>query len=204
MIEFNLVKTQGMFSPVYTLLMRKRINIDTKDNAQILQSALDFLKENHDTLVAALSDQDFVEKIMAADSTTMDEFMSIKYILTQSGLDVLVNEVAELEINPEDIEEGTNEYSLIDNLTNGTFKLATKVVLPDESSNLSMVYEKLTGLYNFFNTPVTSNYRNPLTVQLGQLKRIEETVGVASTQITSYINSVLEYLGKSIILITNE
>jgi len=193
-----------MFSPVYTLLMRKRINIDTKDNAQILQSALDFLKENHDTLVAALSDQDFVEKIMAADSTTMDEFMSIKYILTQSGLDVLVNEVAELEINPEDIEEGTNEYSLIDNLTNGTFKLATKVVLPDESSNLSMVYEKLTGLYNFFNTPVTSNYRNPLTVQLGQLKRIEETVGVASTQITSYINSVLEYLGKSIILITNE
>lgn len=202
MLEINLVKCQGPFSPVYTLISRERIVAN--DAGDIIDAAMNFLKANSDTLAAGLADTDLVARIMNAKDVTIDSFMSLKFILAQAGMDVLVHQVAELEVGKDGIADGTNEYNVIDNLTDGIAKIATKVVVPSNSSNLGEVYDKICNLYNFFNTELLKSYKNPLEGQLSQLKRIESAVGVSSNQITTYLNSILEYLGKSIILISND
>lgn len=202
-IELNLVSNQSIFSPVYTLIARERKLVN--DDSEVITAICEFISDNITSFDAALSDKELVSRLQNLDQISIVDFYSIKFMLANSGLDILVNSVAELEVNADQIPEGMLEYNVVDNIaTNQSFvKPSSKIVLDADSSDLHQVYSEIVSGFGFFQTPILSGYRNPLTANLDLLKQTEVAIGVAPTSITTYINSVLEYLGKSIILIQN-
>lgn len=202
-IELNLVRNQNIFSPVFNLITRKRVVVE--DNTGVMEEICKFLNENVVTFDAALADKELVSKLQRISEMGISDFYSLKFILANSGLDILVHKVAEMAPNEEVVPDGMLEYNVIDDFdpTGSFIKSASKIVVSDESSDLYEVYKRIIEGYDFFTSDLCSGYQNPLTTNLDLIKQTEQAIGVAPSSITTYINSVLEYLGKSLIVIQN-
>lgn len=202
-VELNLIKNQGIFIPVYTLISRERFNVDD-DN--IMTTICQFIRDNASVFDAALSDKELVTKLTTIESISVSELMSLKYCLASAGMDLLVNQVAEEEVNPDSIPEGIAEYNIIDDLDveQGFVKFSTKVTTDQDTSSMSDVYGKIIEIFDYFSTPLTASCENPLKENMDTLLVTEKSIGRAPESVTTYINSVLEYLGKRIILIQND
>lgn len=202
-IELNLVFSQGIYASVFSLLARQRTKIESTEDT--MAAVLKFLNDNSEVLRDTLSDEDLINRIISTEFLTISEFMSLKYLLASSGVDVLVYEVADLEVDPESIPEDQTEYMIINDLdiTNGV-KLASKFVVPSKEIDLYSVYAKAIEVGNFFTTELTKGYKNPLLNALSTLKQSEQLLGNSPVGITTAIESMLKYLGISIVAITNQ
>lgn len=202
-VEINLVNSNAVFGNVYSLIARDRK--ECEGNSEIMGYIISFIKENITIFDAALSDKDLVTKMNNLEAMTISEFYSLKFILAQSGIDILVHQVAEMEVNATEIPQGKIEYSVIDNLDYEPvfIRTASKIVVDDDNSNLSTVYGRVIEAYDYFNSELTNGYSNPLMTNLEVVKKMEQALGVSPTSITSYINSVFQYLGKDFMVITN-
>jgi hypothetical protein len=124
-------------------------------------------------------------------------------LLASFGLDILVFSVAEEEVNPSEVEDGTTEYNVIDELdsTPSFVRRSSKVVVSNEAGDLHTVYSKVIEGFGFFNSELTAGFNNPLTRNLNVLTQAETLMGVSPVPVATEINSILEYLGKKIIAI---
>lgn len=198
-LEINLVFSKSIYSNAFTLIARERTEIT--DDEQALIKIADFIKDHIDSFDAAIPDKDIINRLQTVEFTTISEFFSLKFLIANFGLDILVNLVSELEVNPDTISENTIEYNIIDMFdANPSFiKYASKVVTTSESGDMYTVYSKVVDGFGFFNSPLTEGFNNPLNTALSTLKKSEELIGVSPVSITTQINSILEYLGKRII-----
>lgn len=204
LLELNLVKNRDIFTPMFTSIARGRKAVTTGDEA--LAAMCKFISANIATFDAALADKALVTKLQGLSSMTVNEFYSLKYVLANAGIDLLMYFVADEEVNGDEIPQGMMEYNVVDynDVQFGFIPVASKINASTESMNMSQVYQRIIDMFGFFQTELTSDYINPLKTNLDLLKRTEEAMGVSPTNITSYINSVLEYLNKELVLITTD
>lgn len=200
-IEFSLVYSESFPARVFSLMMRSRIVANNDE--EILDGVCKFVTENIEQFDQVLIDKDMVNRLKNLQLTTISELYSLKYLLAQSGLDILIHQVAELEINADGIEEGGEEVIVVNNLdaTSAIARPAAKIHHNEADDSKSALYSKIVDMYGFFSTDLTAGFKNPFTSLLDQLKRINDSIGVSPESFIIPIESTLEYLGKSIIVI---
>lgn len=203
-LELNLVMNQGIYSPVFKILDRKRV--ENYESTYVMKLIADFIKGNDAILNNWLSDKDLVNRLSnVTEDMTVTEFMSIKYLLADAGLDILVYTVADMEVNENDIPEGEFEFNVVDDysISESFIRNSTKISLKDE--NYYELYARIQDMYSFFELGSLAGYSvNPLRKSLDALRITSESMGVTPISLTNEINSILEYLGKKLILITND
>jgi len=204
-IEVNLVgNDQIVFANLFDLRARKRYQV--QDDAEAMAKIVEFLKDNISVIDATIADKSLVTRLQSIETLSINDFLSLKFILAQSGIDILAYTVAEEEVNPELIDNGIYEYNIVDVLypENSFLRRATKVAVSQESSHLSDVYKRIQEIYEFFESDLLSDYKNPISAQIDTIKQTEELIGRTPDGLTTFVNSVFEYMGKQIILITAE
>lgn len=203
-LELNLVMNQGIYSPVFRILDRKRV--ENYESTYVMKLIAEFIRGNDAILNNWLSDKDLVNRLSnVTDDMTVTEFMSIKYLLAEAGLDILVYTVADMEVNDTDIPVGEFEFNVVDDysVSESFIKNSTKISLKEE--NYYELYARIQDMYSFFELGSLAGYsNNPLRKSLDALKITAESMGVTPISLTNEINSTLEYLGKKLILITND
>lgn len=203
-IEINLVGNYGqVFTNYFELRSRKRVQVE--NDSEIMKAIAEFIVENISDIDAAISDRGLSSRLSNLAELSINDYLSLKFLLAQSGLDILTNIVGEQEVNSEGIDKGILEYNIIDtNYPEESFlHRATKVVTTQESSHISDVYSKIQEVYEFFDTPIFDGYENPMKKQIDLVKETETLIGKSPEGSTMFINSVLDYMGKRIILIIN-
>lgn len=201
-VELNLVFSQNIYSTVFTLVNRSRVS--AADNSEVLRAIEAFIRENLDSFNTAIIDKDVVNRLQDVQFNTVSDFYSLKFMLASYGMDILVNSVAELEQDAEGIDPSIIEYNVIDEISwNNTFvRSASKITMPsDGSGKLSEVYSKIIEGYGLFTGAAVEGFKNPLVQDMELLKQSEDLMGVTPSPVTSDINSIMEYLGKKIIVI---
>lgn len=201
-LELNLVKTQSIYSKVGSLLDRRRVLVGNDSEAMAAISS--FIADNTETFDAALSNKALVSQLQDLKNLTIDELYSLKYVFASSGIDLIIMAVSDIEVNENMIPEGIIEYNVIDNLNNVSnfIKFATKIPVSSEGGVLTEMYSKVVEIHGLFEGDLFQGFQNPLEAQIGILRQTEQALGVTPSSITTYLNSVLEYLGKDIYVIT--
>lgn len=203
LLELNLVKNQGVYSQVFTSLARKRVLVENDTDA--LSEVCKFIRENLDTFDAALTNKALISQLETIEMMTIDDFSCFRFMIANAGLDILIFGVSDVETNEEGVPEGYTEYNVIDNnqCLSSFIKFCTKVVADNDTPSFGKLYSTVVGMYGFFQGELFTGFRNPLTTQLQVITESEEKLGVAPSASTQYLNSVLQYLGKDIIVITD-
>lgn len=201
-MELNLVKNQGIYSQVFSLLARKRVLAE--NDTDVLTEVCNFIRENLDIFDAALTNKALIGKLENIEMLTIDEFHCLKYVIANSGIDILLFGVSDVEVGADGIPEGNNEYNVIDNnlCLTSFVKFCTKVLADSKTSNFGKVYSTIADMYGFFEGELFTGFRNPISTQLQVINEAEKLLGVAPTSSTQYLNSILDYLGKNVIVIT--
>lgn len=202
-LELTLVKSQRTFSNIFDFVARQRYEIN--DDNEVMASVLKFIGSNMEIIASATKGNEISDHLRHAQSMNMDEFMSLRFFLSSKfGIDILMWCVAEAEVNPSSIGDGTYEYNVLDENygTTGYTKLASKIIVPSETMNLAKVYDKIVDMYGLFEGPIFQGNDNVLKSDIQTLKEIESLTGELPTQITQHINSILEFTGKRLIVIS--
>lgn len=202
-LELNLVKNTGIYDKVFTLLSRTRVKVS--NDSEVMSSILTFIGENINVFDSVFSDKGFVDRLESLDILTNEHLFGLKFIMAQSGIDLIFYTVSDDEDNPVDIPEGMIEYISINNIhsTSLITKFATKFVMSESNLKVSEVYKTMNEIYDNFGGELLSDLMNPIQSQIQFLERDENYIGVTPTSITNYLNSVFNYLGKDLIVITN-
>jgi hypothetical protein len=202
-LELNLVKNTGIYDKVFTLLSRTRVKVS--NDSEVMSSILSFIGENINVFDSVFSDKGFVDRLENLDTLTNEHLFGLKFIMAQSGIDLIFYTVSDDEDNPVDIPEGMIEYISINNIhsTSLITKFATKFVMSESNLKVSEVYKTMNEIYDNFGGELLSDLMNPIQSQIQFLERDENYIGVTPTSITNYLNSVFNYLGKDLIVITN-
>ncbi len=202
-LELNLVKNTGIYDKVFTLLSRTRVK--ASNDSEVMSSILTFIGENINVFDSVFSDKGFVDRLETLDTLTNEHLFGLKFIMAQSGIDLIFYTVSDDEDNPVDIPEGMIEYISINNIhsTSLITKFATKFVMSESNLKVSEVYKTMNEIYDNFGGELLSDLMNPIQSQIQFLERDENYIGVTPTSITNYLNSVFNYLGKDLIVITN-
>jgi hypothetical protein len=202
-LELNLVKNAGIYDKVFTLLSRTRVKVS--NDSEVMSSILAFIGENINVFDSVFSDKGFVDRLESLDTLTNEHLFGLKFIMAQSGIDLIFYTVSDDEDNPVDIPEGLLEYISINSIhsTSLITKFATKFVMSESSLKVSEVYKTMNEIYDNFGGELLSDLMNPIQSQIQFLERDENYIGVTPTSITNYLNSVFNYLGKDLIVITN-
>jgi len=201
-LELNLVKNQGVYSQVFSLLARKRVPAET--DTEVLTEVCNFIRENLDIFDAAVTNKALISQLEKIDMMTIDEFSCFKFVIANSGIDLLIFGVSDVEVDSDGVPAGKIEYNVIDNnqCLTSFVKFCTKVLADDKTSDFGDVYKNIIDMYGFFSGELFTGFRNPLSTQLQVINESERLLGVAPASSTQYVNSILEYLGKNVIVIT--
>lgn len=202
-LELNLVKNTGIYDKVFTLLSRTRVK--ASNDSEVMSSILAFIGENINVFDSVFSNKGFVDRLESLDTLTNEHLFGLKFIMAQSGIDLIFYTVSDDEDNPVDIPEGVLEYISINDIhsTSLITKFATKFVMSESGLKVSEVYKTMNEVYDNFGGELLSDLMNPIQSQIQFLERDENYIGVTPTSITNYLNSVFNYLGKDLIVITN-
>lgn len=201
-LELNLVKTQSIYSRVSSSIARQRTLINNESEA--MSAIMSFIADNIEIFDAALSNKALVNQLQNLTDLTIDEFSSLKFMLASNGLDILAWAISDNELNEVEVPDGILEYNVVDrnNSLMSFLEFSTKINISEESSTLADMYQRIVDMYGLFEGDLFVGYLNPLSSQVQVLRQTEQTLGVTPNAITTYLNSVLEYLGKEIYVIT--
>lgn len=202
-LELNLVKSQSIYAKAFSILARKRVLVGNDTEAMAAIEA--FIAENIDIFDAAMTNKAMVSQLQNLKDLTIDTLYSLKFMMAASGIDLIFFSVSDAESDGDGISDGIVEYNVIDNLnaSSNFIKFATKLPVSENGGNLAEVYKRIIDMFGFFEGDLFTGYTDPLKTQLEILSQTEKALGVTPSAITSYLNSVLEYLGKDLIVIMN-
>lgn len=199
-LEISLVSTDSIYGSVFTLLNRKRYTSENLSGADAIDYALDFLSENINTLDAILVDKNLINIISSKQTLSIMDFLSLKFMMAQSGVDVLMYAVADNEVNQESIPNNIREYNILDNtsMIEGFIPTVIKYSVDEISGNIGDVYSRMLTTYNPFNKTIFGNTKNPIEANVNTLINAEKVSGNIVEGLVVSINSLFLYLGKTI------
>lgn len=202
-LEVNLIKVPSVAGKMGTFLGRNRYSCN--NDTEALDAINKFISENMDTITAVIIDPK-LNGILTEGNLTINDLMCIKYLLSLKGLDLWYWYVSDSETNATGIEPDTFEYNVVDelNLYNSSFiPFCTKVNQLISDMKISAVYSKIIDIYGLFQGTKFNGIHNPLKNTIDSMKGSETALGTVPGTLTTYTNSVLEYLGKNIKVITD-
>lgn len=199
-LELNLVRTDTGEGTVYTLLNRKRVDIEP-DQSIAIGKALEFLGENYGDLNSFVADKELVALVTTTSVMTVTEFLSARYLLNRYGLDILVTQVGVNEENPEGIDEGRIEFNVLDsaNVELGFIPTSLKVTQSIDGESVAKVYRTIKESYNIFPDSIFGE-ENEFNKLLTELEKIDN-IGLTPRSIILALGRVCSYVGKDVIVI---
>jgi hypothetical protein len=202
-LEINLVKTQTLDASVGKLMSRQRVEVDSE---QVVMGALvDFLKQEASTLSTVITDQRLITKLQGLSNITITEFQCLRYMLASKGFDIWCWIVSDSEINPNEIEDQIFEYNVVDsNSISGSFvPKSSKIIQSSSNNSLTELYTKINDGFTLFTGDLFIGMNNPIINTVTTMKESETALGITSKAQTTYVNSVLEYLGIRVKVLMN-
>lgn len=203
-LEINLVKVDSMGSMRGKLLERKRYpSVDT--DGDMLNSTVRFIKDNLDVFMPAVTDSNLIEKLRNLRTMTIQELYELRYVLSSKfGIDLWIQFVADLEVNSQEVPDNAIEFNIVDH-TNliGVTPFATKKVQMENRVSLTDIYTAINDMYGLFSEPLFNGMINPIKGIVASAKKDEELVGRIPVNRTAYLNSLIELLGKQLMVISN-
>lgn len=201
-IELNLVSTKDTFSSIFTLLERKRVQ-DVNTQEEVMTSIVNFIVDNISTIDAILPDKSLINKLTVGTKLTISDFLTLKYILSMSGLDILIHGVAGNEKNELTIPNGEYEVVIVDNafVQLSFIPMSNKVSQVSTETNISEVYQSILDNYYLFNPELFEGSGNQPKLMIESIKGNEKITGRISSNISTYLSSIFSYLGKELVII---
>lgn len=203
-LELNIVSTRNTYGILFRLLDRKRVFVDDNNPQEALRVIWKYLDSVSEILDTAVSDKELLNFINSgAKDGTITDLMSIKYLLTQSGLDLLFYALDDDETrNPDDIKEGTSEYNIIDStmVINQFIPSVTKVIQVAGDNNFANVFRTMYEDFAPFKDAYLSSDRY-LKPNIEALQETSEMTGNSPQPIAENISNIFSYLGKDLVII---
>lgn len=203
-LEMNLVQTQNLYGNFYELLNRKRVFIENGDE-DALPEIIKFIGENIDYIDAYINDKAVVANIREIQSLTTTEFACLRYMLGTYGLDVLTYIVAETEDNLNGLSTGMVEYNIIDTTDYETpsIPFVSKFTMDADQASLPTLYKHIDETFELFKGDLFADFGDQIIQYSNILETTSNLTGVIIPSVTNQINSILNYLGIKIVVITN-
>lgn len=201
--EFNLVESSTQFSTTVNLVERSRVLLENDTPAEILSEAFKFLVENLEVISATVTNSEVVNFLRSAATLSLSDYLSVKYSMSQSGLDLLVYCLDDDETsNTVDIEKDMYEYNIINsNFVVGNFVPSiTKSTVSRDSNLISEIYQKAYDQNELLSVEVVGPV-NTLSSSITQLMETEKMTGKIITGLSSFIDTTLDYFGVRIVVI---
>lgn len=203
-LELNLVQTQNMYGNFYELLNRKRVFIENGDEDAVPE-IIKFLIENIDYVDAYINDKAIVANIREIQALTTTELACLRYMLGTFGLDVLAYIVAETEDNPEGLATGLVEYNIIDtnDYMTASIPFVSKIIMDADKASLPALYKAIDENFELFKGDLFADFGDQIVQYSNILDTSAQLTGIVMPAVTNQINSILNFLGIKIIVITN-
>jgi len=203
-LELSLVQTQNMYGNFYEILNRKRVFIENGDEDAVPE-IIKFLIENIDYVDAYINDKAIVANIREIQALTTTELACLRYMLGTFGLDVLAYIVAETEDNPEGLATGLVEYNIIDtnDYMTASIPFVSKIVMDADKASLPALYKAIDENFELFKGDLFADFGNQIVQYSNILDTSAQLTGIVMPAVTNQINSILNFLGIKIIVITN-
>lgn len=197
-LELNLVSVSNVYSPVYELLKRKRINYEGGVSGSIALNAIkEFLIENLDSIEPVVLDKNAVNLISSGAINNLSDLLSLKWSLAMSGIDVTYHLIAPEEVNEVEIPNDKLEYTLIDQnwVEENFLRVANKINIDSITGSIASVHRQAAEIYQFFSSDKFSD--NQLMEMIKTEESIEKTTGQIPPAISQNVNAMFSYLGKT-------
>lgn len=202
-LELNLVESPVMGSSTVNLLERNTVLLETEDAAGVLDQVFTFLTENLPTISSIVTNAEAINFLRSATSLTLPEFLSLRWVFGQSGLDVQVYALNESETaNRIGIDMDSYEYNIVNhNFTVANFvPSVSKITLGVDSNRISDVYQKAYDEGGFMPAEVVG-INNGLQANIKQLMDTEKLTGKIISGLSTYISNTLDFFGVDIVII---
>jgi hypothetical protein len=155
-------------------------------------------------LETVLNNADITEFIKSDSFMNNKDFQSINYMLGEVGYRVLVNFVADDEVNALAVPSGVTEYNVIDeSFIQNDLPTVTKINR-NPGDSISEVLDSVVTQSGLFSPNTIPGVKNPLTILINNLKSEEKERGTISTTISGQLYLDLEYMGIKIFIILGE
>ncbi len=204
MVEVNLysVARGNHETTVGQCISRARFDKDAM-GVSVMKFVKGFLKDNLTSFETALGNAEIINFINNDDLMTQRDFSCINYYLIEAGFYVQIQNVTDDEENADGITGESVEWNIIDyNFIQNDYPTAVKII-PGDGLDIPAILEKAVEGLGLFDGDKFSGVKNPLTVQLGNLKRIKEVTGAINPGVTTKIYELLDNLGVKIFCATS-
>lgn len=203
MVEVTLVSVANKFSTFGRFVARKRANLEQL-GISTNEFIKGFLKDNMGDLETVLNNADITEFIKSDSFMNNKDFQSINYMLGEVGYRVLVNFVADDEVNALAVPSGVTEYNVIDeSFIQSDLPTVTKINRAPGDS-IASVLASIVSQSGLFNQNTIPGIKNPLSILINNLKSEEAERGSISTTISGQLYLDLEYMGIKVFTILGE
>lgn len=203
MVEITLVSVANKFSTFGRFVARKRANLEQL-GINTNEFIKGFLKDNMGDLETVLNNADIVEFINSDSFMNNKDFQSINYLLGEVGYRILVNFVADDEVNALVVPSGVTEYNVIDeSFIQNDLPTVTKINRAPGDS-IASVLATIVSQSGLFNPNTIPGVKNPLSILINNLKSEEAERGSISTTISGQLYLDLEYMGIKVFTILGE
>jgi len=201
-LEINLLKVDSIYAINGQLIARNRSQVT--DDPDVMKELVEFLGTNIDYINAAVSNKELVNKLSVVTTMTTDEFNALNYILAEDGLMITYYIISDVEVDADGVLTNSYEYNIIDktNYLSSFTPYCTKIVVDKDSYSTSAIYEKIVNMYGLFKDELFSGI-DPIDSDIRVMKEAEQLVGAAPEAVIGHTISILEFLGKSVRIITN-
>jgi len=201
-LELNLVKTDSIYSVYGKSLARNRVIVN--NDTEVITEVIKFIGDNFSIFDSALTDKNLVAKLSNLKFMSIDEFQSLRYILTYNKLDIRYWAISESE-SDEDIPNNNFEYNIVDysNMVSGFVPFCTKLLVDRNRDSIAEIYNKIMEMYGLFQGDLFDDGINPIKRDIEVMRVQESTVGFVPADIANHTNLVLEFVKKYIYIIGN-
>lgn len=201
LLEINLVKTATIDSKVAKYIARQRYEVAS--DTEVLDYISKFIGENISTFTAALTDQRFVSALSSLNNLTIEKFNCLRYVIASKGLDVWVWYVKEGEANASEVSDNVFEYNVLDRFSTNSFvPMCFRVLQSSSENSLSKLYTEINNAYDLFGGSLFAGQVNPIMNMVKAMKVDEDAMGTVGQGKTTYVNSILEFIGLDIKVVT--
>jgi len=199
MIEVNLFSISSA-DPANSMtgrcIARSRFSKESM-SVSVMEYVKDFLKDNLDNLQSAIGNADLTGIINSDQPMTTKDFYSIQYYLGDLGYTVKIWNVADDEVNPLEIPEGSDivEWNVIDRgFIQYDYPTATKII-PAPTDSIVDTLTSIIDQSGLFDEDKFNGIKNPFKNLVDNLKAEKETMGNVNAGICTRLYALLSQLG---------
>ena len=202
-IELSLVRTASINGTEFDFIARSRYAVENEE--ALKASIVAFIKNNFAHIKAKLGDSPLAVNLETLTTITTPEFYSLKYLLANEGLDILLWGVSDNEINADIVSEGISEYNFVDSnfMLLDTVPLCTKMNFPKEDDRLGEAYNKMNEIYGLFRGDLFEGTQSPLDLQMQSIAEFSAVTGTFPRSVSEHVRDIFAYCNKKIFIINN-